>query len=666
MKSFGGSGEGQGMPPWTSRLDDAIAFMNAGRWDEARSVLEPLHAQHDAPVVTNNLAVVYLDHDRDPARAYELLRPTIDSPDLGPQPFARALATRCLAALGDPDAARRLLDQAIRDLEAGLSGNRPWSSGPLEAWREYTVSVLRAAGSLEDDGLAWDAYQRFQGAHNNPEAHYLGGVAAFNRKRWSAASRAWSRVAGDGWGSIQAFMALLPLLDAGAVPAYRLPYCVPDASALLPDPERHPGEGLPRLARLAEQPTPDAEDLRWAEDTVRDVHDWTMLLALGVADAAQMPPEARATLVKAAVRFGGEPGTQLARTVMRAGALPTPLKMAAAQGLLMAGVIPSGSTVTVLVDGQESEIRVSLTRLVLGDEQLDARYREGLAARDQGRMDDARRILSQLADLEGETPYLPAVVAYANLLRGDGLYGRARTLLRLAAEAMPGDASILFNQAALCLQVGDFSGARRFLAAIGREEASAQGMDDQIAGLRRRIRLGETLAQQRRKSVDEAKERFEERTIPLDAGVDRSLDLLPVRWLDAACALYGLGAESPSRPERQRVLGEHLARDPAKAVALAVDRDPRGDLTALFRFLGGRGGWALKEDVVKRFGGDEADSVGPGGPFVHTTLGHARLTCMVFVGTARVDGAKRRIVGIPLELRAECARIAGLDASSSK
>lgn len=638
------------------RLERAREAMAEQRWDEARELLESLLERAPLPVVRNNLASVYLLHDHSPESAYAMIAPTFESGETDPQPYAHALAVRCLVAMGQDERARAHMSLAIRDLEAGLAGGFLGPSAET-AWREYTVALLLAVGALEDDALAWDLYQRWQTTHNHPQAHYLGGVAAFNRRRWTAAQRAWTRIAGTSWNSLLSFIALLPSLDAGVVPAYRLPYESPDVSGLVTPGS---GEGLKRLASLMDSPDEQLgeEDLRFAEETVRNVHHWTLLLAWSLTDVVEnIPRDLRGTLLRGLVRFGGSRGQELAAALFQAGSVPTELKLSAAHGLVEAGAIANGTEVSMLIEGRSQTMRVFLSKLVMGDADLEERYEAAVTARDEGRRGEAHRLLAAMADIEG-TVYLPAMVAYANLLREDGVFGKARQLLEIASIANGPNPTILFNQADLALQVRDFEAARRFCGHLEELRDLSPEFRQMSMELRRQIAEQEDFAALFTDLLAGVKSGFEERSVHMDADLASSLRLLPVRWLNAACAFHGLTRTSPHRGEREAGLLAHLRQDPGGALDRAVQADPRGNLLALLHYLVQRGAWAPKVDVTQRFGNDGMDGIVLTDNRATTTLGHARLSCVVFVGTATLPGGAEPIVGIPLEMRASCARLA--------
>lgn len=500
------------------------------------------------------------------------------------------------------------LDRALRDLRS-LPGDA------AEGWREYTVSVMRAAGDLGDHAQVWDLYQRWLPHHNAAHAHYLGGVAAYNRGRWSSADRAWDRIGEKEWlFFIDAFRALLPVFETRLITAPPLPYAVPHFGALFTTAE---DEGIVRLARLGSQTGPvDDGDAAWAARTVEDVHHW--LLFLGWALTAETPAPAqdsgvapeyvRAEFLRVLVRFGGERGRKLAEEVFSASAVPLSLKMAAGAALAQAGAIEGNRPVRMMVYGIPRDVHIVESVAVIADDELETRYQEGLAARDAGRIEQAKEILGMLADFEREVFYLPAVIAYANLLRCEGLFGRARQLLDLAERAVPEEPVVLFNKAALCLQVGDPSGARNYLKRI-RGPLPPQ-FKDKLRDLKERVSWAAALHRAAESARKRGRNPLVERPVPAVADLSKALRVLPVGWLDACASIHGVATPGARRAEKEVLLLAHLRDDPAGVLQRALDTDPTGDLPDLLIYLCQRGGSAPLVDVTKRFPQDDPPTCG--------------------------------------------------------
>ena len=635
--------------PDNTPLGRARAAVERGDLAQARAILAATADEDGA--ARNNLAAVHLLQG-DAAQALAVLQPNL-GPAADLQPYARALAARCLVALGREADARSHLEQAIADFDAGLRALPVPTPVP---WREYVVALLVAAGAIGDDALTWDLHQRLFQIYGHSQVHYLGGVAAFNRRRWTAAGRAWSRIMDNSWWSIETYVDLLPLLENGSVPPYRLTYEMPDFSHWLEKSEDAP---FLRFIRLADTPPTDLQDAdrQFAQDTAAEPHRWTLMLDLAFGRLMDVPEATRQHLTQALARFGGDRGEALAQALFASDSIPADLKMAAASGLLQCGRIANGTEVEMLIEGKLTKLRISGSTIVLSDDLMDQRYDEAIAARDRGDLALARSILAPLADFEG-TMHAPSMMAYANLLRANGEYGPARRLLEFLAGATPDNTATLLNLASLELQVGNPAEARALLKRMHEPKKLDPSQRPVYERLLREVELAdrraEALATWGEDLIDES---FVEHPVRPDATLSQSLTLLPVHWLRSAAALHGLQYEGLARKEVHSALLKALRNDPAAAVRRAVDTDPQGHLPDLLSYLGVHGGWRLKEDVVRLFGSDALDEIVSSGSRAHSTLGHARLACVNFQGTATVDGVAQVIVGIPAELREVCDEV---------
>lgn len=630
------------------RSQEALAAMQDGDWAKAQALLEPIAAAD--PSARNNLALTYLSQG-DAARALDALQPNLAS-KAGPQPFARALAVRCLAALGRKSGdARRELDLAVADFEAGLL------AGPKATpsqWREYSVALLLAAGALEDDTLTWSLYQRGLAVHIHPEAHYLGGIAAFNRQRWSDAERAWSRIAKGTFLSTEPYLKLLPLLASGAVPPYRLTYEVPDFHGFASTDADSP---LARfLAAASSEPSGlSNDDQRFALETAADPHRWSVMLAWAFDEAALPEHEERQELTAALVRFGGERGDALARAIFRSSSLPLETKVAAANALLLSGRLAAGSEGEMRINGTTRRVRIARPEVIWSDGAMDQRYQEALAARDRGDLTLARQIVSSMAD-PAATMHAPSMLLYASFLRAAGEFNVARQLLEPLLDIAPERSIVRLHLAALEVQVRRPAQARehldraRELGVRPAEKRTFERLWHDLTAVERLVRHHQKLGQ------DPSSERSAGLPVQVDADLAQLLMLLPGRWLRAAAVLHGLKDPHGSRQQGEAPLLIALRRDPAAALQRALDTDPGGQLPALLHHLVTRVGWCRREEVVNMFGLD-ADLVWTAHDRAFSTLGHARLACVVFQGTADVDGRPQMLVGIPMELREACADI---------
>lgn len=630
------------------RMDEGRQAMAASRFEEAEGIFLSVLHKTPHPAVRNNLAVIRLEHHLDPQGALDLLKEQLACSD--PQPFTRALASRCCVALGDDSRARREALAAEADLDASLRVMSQLSM-VSEGWKEYTIAVLRAFGELGDDRHVWELYQRWTTHHNHPHAHYLGGVAAFNRERWSSAAAAWSRIQDKNWiGVVGAYKDILPLLEEGQIPPIRLPYEVPTIELL----ESGEDSGLLRLGRLIDDPGPMEEtDRAWAEQMVGDPRQWVLILTwIFVPGATPIPDSIRRRFLQGLVRFGGDRGRELAERVFESSRLEIEDKIAAGEGLIQAGAVSSGQVFRMIVNGQPRDVQLFAAAVSFDDPDSQARYDQAISLRDSGSITEALEILTDLSDFEKGRTHLPSVMARANILRSQGLYEKARTLFELVETVAPSHPAVLFNRAALALQVEDVDQARALLRELA--EVESAGLEEKVAQLNDELEWVDNFRRVMKGFSKERMNALASRPVSRDLPLRRAIALLPFRWLNASCDFHGLQVEIPRRPERERLLRTHLSERFNEAIRLALDADPKGDLPYFLGHLLAHGGWMRLNDATARYGPGGGETVGRYSPRAYSTLGHARLSLALFLGTTMINGRQTAIVGLPAELREAC------------
>ena len=431
-------------------LDRGRAALERGNRAKALRLFEQALQACPIPAAYNNLALMLLEHRGDPEAALRTLAPNLPPQAHGDgHPFAHALAARCWHRLGDLERARHHLNQAIRTFDAGA--RQAGLPVTRHAWREYTAAILHAAGALGDDRVAWDLYRRWSNEHVLGQSHYLGGIAAFNLGRFEGAARAWRRAleVESEWRFVEAFLIGAQLCGDGLVPPFRLRYEMPNVRSARRILRKATEEDIDRLLR------------QFAEDP--------MTRMLWIAEAF-MPEEERdleqRVVMVTLVANTGEWGRRLAHSVLLSARTSRTLKMHAIEGLRRAGQLEEGQKFRMYVDGRVQEVTYRrVAAVVHGDPELDARHRQALALRHQGRIEEAREILESLVKSD-EAIYLPACISYANLLRMEDRLEEARHYLELVRAALPDEPLVLFNLAALCLQEGRLDEAARWLASI--------------------------------------------------------------------------------------------------------------------------------------------------------------------------------------------------------
>jgi tetratricopeptide (TPR) repeat protein len=588
------------------------------------------------PAALNNLALAHLEHHRDPDAALKILAPNLA--DAAPQPYAHALAARCLVRLGDTTEALRRLDASIRDFECAIEVLDRLADDALVTVSEYTAIILQAAGDVGDDRQVWTLYQRWQRWHVLPVCDFFAGTAVFNLGRFEQAARLWRRVRHPEWRFLAAYAGVAHLCAEGTVPPFRLPYAPPQED---------------QFAReVADAKSTPPEDV--AARIIADPANLVMLLYNLFAPDAPMAGtsvEGKEAMISALVAGGREWGERLARSLFAASRAPTSWKMAALEGLHTASVVSLDEPVTMLIDGRSTPVALKRVELVTEPyPELEARYREALACRDAGRLDDARRALDPL--VHGDRLYAPAVVAYANILRTQGEPAEARRLLELLREALPDHPVVLYNLAGVSAEEGDYKAACRYLEAIDADDLPP-GLAEQLTALTERLEpylLPEYLME---RAEEESRRQVDERPIsPGTLTLPRALDQIPADWLDAACSLHGLRSPARLRHDRARQLARLLVRDPAAAVRVLAGFDHDRQGRALLHMLLQRGGWARVGAITRRFGTDAGDGYFWAENPPASPLGRLRLACLVFVGRARVEGRRARVAVVPVDLRA--------------
>ncbi|MEW6048152.1 MAG: tetratricopeptide repeat protein [Bacillota bacterium] len=457
-------------------VDEGRAAMERGDRERALQLFQQAVERGPIPAALNNLALMTLEHRHDPAEALRILQPNL-RPDLrqvagpsagadvpthavpsrdppshaGTHPFAHAVAARCHHRLGDTATARRHLEAAIRAFEQGPDATG--FAGPRRRWQEYTAAILLAAGTLEDDRLAWELYRRWSGQHVLPQSHYLGGLAAFNLRRFDAACRAWLQAGeqGDSWGFVEEFIEVAKLCDTDLVPPFRLPYATPRMDAVTAELERVKGDD-DRTEALVR---------RVSQDPLQ-----RMLLICTAFDPAPHDPEAARVAMTYLVASNGEWGEKLARAVFMSNRTTISQKMNAARGLMKAGVARPGEKVRMLIDGRAQDVTVRELPVDFGSgqEPLEKR-RQALELRRAGKLQEAKELLESLL-FEGDRILVLAVALYALLLEEQGNLEEARRYLEMLLELAPNYPVALVNLAALSLQQGELDEAERFLSRV--------------------------------------------------------------------------------------------------------------------------------------------------------------------------------------------------------
>lgn len=356
-----------GGPPKTEvqKLTERAHFaLFQGRHDDAEKLFREILAKEPVAAVANNLALLELARHNRPADALRTLEKNLDEADSGAQPYAHALAARCLVRLDRKDEAREAVERAVVHFEAGLPHvTRPDSR---RAWQEYTSCLLEAAGQLGDDEYVWELYQRWTRHHVRDTSHYYGGVAAFNLQRYRSARSAWGRIRDRGKGFMNPWDTVAWWCEIGVMEPFRLEY-----SAVGPQTKEQVEEHFRAVPR-----GPDGVRTEDVLQAVGELLDnpvnrlWFVWRAfrfllfspwsVDIPKPEDEPKRFQSALVsiQLLVAAGGEWGAALARRLLLDRHCPPPAKALVAMGLELADRIRKDEPMEVLWYGETREMTI--------------------------------------------------------------------------------------------------------------------------------------------------------------------------------------------------------------------------------------------------------------------------------------------------------------------
>jgi len=481
-------------------------LLQQGKFAEAAAVFEAICRVAPEPTPRNNLATAYYA-DGQLEKALAVLAPNLE-PDAPWSPYAHGLAAQVLAALGREDEARVQLGEAVRDFEAGLEAQRQAGGGGVtRAWKEYTVTILTAAGALGDHRRLYDLYRRWDQWHVAWECHYLAGVAAFNLGRYDRAARCWER-AGRKVPLLHAVARVAAVAARGNVPPFALEYDLPT------------NERLKQLFDAAEEAEAvrEAEAGAEAERPGDEVGAASARPGSGVRGAAKGPapetgfaasgllrlyllalilePEAEDGLIERSahvlVAYGGEWGRKLGEAVLAAHTFPEAAKFAAANALVERGVYRLDEPIPMVLDGREMKLQIKAVEVsAVPDEAVEKVLEQARRLRAAGKHAEA---LALLEDLERERNLCaPALSMQANLYRTLERPEEGRRLLELLEKVFPDEPTVLFNLAGVWMELGDREKAWSYLTQL---EAVLEGREvpeefaEKMRQLRRQVLAG--------------------------------------------------------------------------------------------------------------------------------------------------------------------------------
>ncbi len=607
-------------------------LLSQGNYQGAAKVFANALKRDGSVSIRNNLALSLYLSDQ-PEEALKILEPAFQAerPDQQANPFTYALASRISAALGRADAAKNWLDAAVQLFDRMVKLYEEYFGVVPDSFREYTTMIMGAAADLMEHRTVLELYRRWRDYHLTWETKFLAGIAAFNLGKYKQAVRLWA-----GTEEVYQASALMQqvafLVERGIIPPFEMGYKQPWEKELT--------EGLDSAAD-------DEEKIR------QSVQDGFLRMGLLTFLLVQKDTEAAARIAYSLVTYGEEWGERLGWNMLESAYFSAEVKMAAAEALTDRGLIAKGEPVTMNIDGKTRQVVIKKEPVVMErDEELDALVDEAIRLRDGGDADAAIKLLRDTY-LQGKF-YPRAVMTLANLLRQKGELEESFQLMKLLEELLPDDPIVLFNFAALMLQMNELEKARLYLERIDREGLPAEFLaklellEDQLALVempRRMMALYE----------EDARKRVEEKPLPLAPTLSRGLKNMPANWLEGACLRYGL-APARLRREKEKQLIEYLSRK--ENLEQAVSELSEEDIE-LLQVLLRKDGWSRIGAITRKFGSLEGDGFHWEAREPESPLGYLWSGCIVMVGKAVIEGRRAKIVTIPVELREPLKEILG-------
>jgi len=244
--------------------------------------------------------------------------------------------------------------------------------------------------------------------------------------------------------------------------------------------------------------------------------------------------------------------------------------------------------------------------------------------------------------------YPPAMMTLANLMRRRGELDEAQLRLEAVERFAPDNPAVLLNLAGLWFQRGDLERAADYLSRIPRTGLRPD-LAAKVAELE--AHLSAELAVSEVEVGDFWREEEDEKPIRPDIALLTALNRVPVQWLNAAAAAFGLPPVR-LRKERARRLAEAMGNpERLRQVLAQVSPEAREAL----RYVLDRGGWCRLSALTRRFGSQDGDGFWWDKHPPTSPIGQLRARCLLMVGRALLNGRRHRIAVVPRELRAPLA-----------
>jgi tetratricopeptide (TPR) repeat protein len=305
--------------------------------EEAEKLLTRALDKSDSPKTRVRLAQVRLSAGN-AVGALELVMPLVG----GDSFMAELMAVRSYLALGRETEMEHHLEKLVELVDGMLSANRRKLS---EDHREYVGLLLQQLGMINRHRQVLELYKRWQPYVLDWDVRYFAAVASFNMGRFKQAAAHWSAIGEVPLAMNMQYVAVL--VERGTIPPFDLEYMFPDRDMIERlaeefsslDPQQLPG--IVRMAFLGMVVDEEAEE--------EDVLELLMPLVLGLDDW----------------------GAALGLGLLESSIIRGPVKMAAVQLLVQAGVLPEDHPIPVTVDDETMMVTVTRREQPIKSSDLD-------------------------------------------------------------------------------------------------------------------------------------------------------------------------------------------------------------------------------------------------------------------------------------------------------
>lgn len=510
---------------WTRLMEQGRRLAEEKNFSKAEQAFEAALKLGEDVIARNNLAMtIFLAGE--PARALELLKPNLsDTLFSGGSPFSFGLAAQISAALGCEKEARGYLKNAITLFEQGRD---PLEKLGIEeqTWDEYTIAIMRGAAALNDHHLVFDLYRRWERYHVSWENRYMAGVAAFNLGRYSRAASLWGSLSGVGQFAV-CMQQVAFLVERDLVPPFPLEYN-PSEPAYL----KHLG--------------PEAPEEEKEKILSFYIHSGAArAAALSYLFSPEIDKKSIEELLSALIQYGDKWGEAFGKRLLEAAAIPREFKITAAIALVKRGVFHENEPVSMFIDGEEREVKITQRMVSLeSDLELARLEQQARELRDRGCLEDAVELLEPLYEQGRFHP--PSMVTLANLYRSMERFEEARLILELLDELLPESPAVIFNLAGLWIERDEPERALNYLEQLEKIELDEEMMG-RVENLRMMIKMRTDFLKMRELDIldeifltyeKQEREAVEKKALPLESSLLRGLKNMPNEWLLNICAIY--------------------------------------------------------------------------------------------------------------------------------